>query len=350
MPKEIDWGGILHKDPTGWLLEEDRPNPGVRYMTLRDLYELPQDESELVKAGQAVMKTGPVPVILDAQDPEGFWVKEGPGYNPKYRSTVWSLISLAQLGASPDDPRVRRGCEYYLEHAISKEGAFTMTGSLSGSIYCLTGNLITALIDLGLWSDARLVATLGWLVRSTIGQGSRQQDKPNSPPLYLKSGVSGPVFECSANNRLPCAWGGLKVMRALTRIPERDRTPEINQAIKVGTDFFFSRDPADADYPMGWSEKPNRSWWKFGYPIFYISDMLEILEVLSALGFAADARLDNAFQLLLDKQDDQGRWPLEYTYNGKTWVDIEDKGKPSKWVTLRALRVIHARAEATNGL
>ncbi|MGB2895322.1 MAG: hypothetical protein WBB65_04045 [Anaerolineales bacterium] len=348
MSKEIDWKGVLRNDPTGWLLEEDRRNPGVRYFALLDLYDLPQNDSELVKASQAVMDGGPVPVILEAQDDDGFWVKSGPGYNPKYRSTVWSLISLAQLGASPDDPRVRSGCDYYLEHAISKEGAFTVTGLLSGAIYCLTGNLISALFDLGLLGDARLNAVLEWLVRAMIGQGSRQSDEPNTSPFYLKSGVSGPIFECSANNRLPCAWGGLKVMRALTRIPEADRTSQITQAIKVGADFFFSRDPADADYPMGWSEKPNRSWWKFGYPTFYISDMLEILEVLSALGFAADTRLDHAFQILLDKQDDQGRWPLEYTYNGKTWVDVEEKGKPSKWVTLRALRVFHARAKATN--
>ena len=348
MSKDIDWGGTLRNDPTDWLLDEDGANPGVRYMALRDLYDRPQDDSELVKAGQAVMDGGPVPVILEAQDDAGFWVNSGPGYNPKYRSTVWSLIALAQLGASPDDSRVRKGCKYYLEHAISQEGAFTTTGSLSGSAYCLTGNLTSALIDLGLYNGARLNAVLEWLVGATIGQGSRQSDEPNAAPFYLKSGVSGPIFECSANNRLPCSWGGLKVMHALTRIPECDRTPHINQAIKVGTDFFFSRDPADADYPMGWSEKPNRSWWKFGYPVFYISDMLEILEVLSALGFAADARLDHAFQLLLDKQDDQGRWPLEYTYNGKTWVDVEEKGKPSKWVTLRALRVIHARVEAEN--
>jgi len=45
MPKDIDWGGILRSDPTGWLLEEDRTNPGVRYMTLRDLYEPPRDDS-----------------------------------------------------------------------------------------------------------------------------------------------------------------------------------------------------------------------------------------------------------------------------------------------------------------
>ena len=137
-------------------------------------------------------------------------------------------------------------------------------------------------------------------------------------------------------------------MHALARIPDRDRTPQINHAIKIGTDFFFSRDPADVDYPMGWSEKPNRSWWKFSYPIFYISDMLEIVEVLSALGFAADARLDRAFQFLLGKQDEHGRWPLDYTYYGKTWVDVEEKGKPSKWVTLRALRVIYARAKAAD--
>ena len=348
MSKEIAWAGFLRDNPTGWLLEEDPVNPGVRYIALRDLCDLPQDDSELVKASRAVMDGGPVPLILEAQEDDGFWVKSGPGYNPKYRSTVWSLIALAQFGASPNDPRVRRGGEYYLEHAISKEGAFTMTGSLSGVIYCLTGNLISALIDLGFYSDTRLNTALEWLVRATIGLGSRQSDEPNQPPFYLKSGVSGPIFECSANNRLPCAWGGLKVMHALTRIPECDRTSQINQAIKVGTDLFLSRDPADADYPMGWSEKPNRSWWKFGYPIFYISDILEILEVLSALGFAADKRLDHAFQLLLDKQDGKGRWPLEYTYNGKTWVDVEEKGKPSKWVTLRALRVIRARAEGAN--
>ena len=91
---------------------------------------------------------------------------------------------------------------------------------------------------------------------------------------------------------------------------------------------------------MGWSEKPNRSWFKFGYPIGYVTDVLQNLEVLTNLGYAKDARLTNAIDLLLSKRDDQGRWMLEYTYNGKTWIDIETKNQPSKWVTLRALRVL----------
>ena len=49
-----------------------------------------------------------------------------------------------------------------------------------------------------------------------------------------------------------------------------------------------------------------------------------------------------ALELVKSKQDEQGRWRLEYTYNGKTWVDIEKRGQPSKWVTLRALRVMKA--------
>ncbi|HLE74331.1 MAG TPA: hypothetical protein VI688_08805, partial [Anaerolineales bacterium] len=75
-------------------------------------------------------------------------------------------------------------------------------------------------------------------------------------------------------------------------------------------------------------------------------DVLQNLEVLTALGHGGDPRLAPAIDLLLSKQDAQGRWKMEYTYNGKTWVDLEEKGKPSKWVTLRALRVLKRVAQA----
>ena len=151
---------------------------------------------------------------------------------------------------------------------------------------------------------------------------------------------SGPGFPCSANDHLPCAWGAVKVMLALSKVPESKRTPAVEEAIQTGLDFLLSRDPAAADYPVGYAAKPNRSWFKFGYPIGYVTDVLQNLEVLTALGYGDDPRLGPALELLLSKQDDQGRWPLEYTYNGKTWVDVEEKGRPSKWVTLRALRVL----------
>jgi hypothetical protein len=106
--------------------------------------------------------------------------------------------------------------------------------------------------------------------------------------------------------------------------------------------FLLSHDPALADYPMGYSTKPNRSWFKFGFPIGYITDVLQNLETLTQLGYGSDPRLESALELTVNKADRQGRWKLEYSYNGKTWVDIEEKGAPSKWVTLRALRVLKA--------
>ena len=71
-----------------------------------------------------------------------------------------------------------------------------------------------------------------------------------------------------------------------------------------------------------------------------MTDVLQNLEALTLLGYGQDTRLQSALELLLSKQDNLRRWKMEYTYNGKTWVDIEQKGEPSKWVTLRALRVL----------
>lgn len=105
---------------------------------------------------------------------------------------------------------------------------------------------------------------------------------------------------------------------------------------------MFSRDPAVADYPFGTGSKPSGNWFRFGYPMSFIADVLQNLEVLAALGHGQDPRLAKALALVESKQDDSSRWKMEYTYNGKAWTDIEKKGQPSKWITLRALRVLKA--------
>ena len=325
-----------------WLLEVDPDNPGVRYFALAELLGHPQSDPELITAQQDVMVNGPVPIILANQEPEGYWVKPGPGYLPKYRSIAWQIIFLAQLGADGGHPQVRAGCTYLLDHAISQYGAFSMNGSKSGQIHCLEGNLAAAMIDLGWLGDERLDSALDWLARSITGDGIAPAIDKKADVRYLRSGNSAPGFACSANNHLPCAWGAVKAMLALSKVPETARTPAMNAAIETGVDFLLSTDPATAEYPMGYSEKPNRSWFHFGYPIAYVTDVLQNLEVLTTLGYGRNPRLANALDLLLSKSDDQGRWKMEYSYNGKTWVNIEEKGQPSKWVTLRALRVLKA--------
>jgi hypothetical protein len=102
-------------------------------------------------------------------------------------------------------------------------------------------------------------------------------------------------------------------------------------------------DPATADYPRGFpnaSGKPSGNWWKFGFPNFYVADILQICEALARLGYGKDPRLANAVQIIRGKQDKEGRWLMEYDYTGKTWVDFGPRKQPNKWVTLRALRVL----------
>ncbi len=334
-------------DALAWLLEPDAANPGVRYCALTDLLDRPRSDPEVQAAQAAVMQSGPVPAILAAQRPDGAWAQAGPGYNPKYRSTVWSVTFLAMLGADGRDPRVRAGCAHVLDHsrAPAPYGGFSADGRPTGLIHCLEGNLAAAVLDLGWLGDQRLDEAIGWLARSVTGEGIAAADV-KAPPYYYCSGNSGPGFLCSANNHLPCAGGVVKVMLALGKIPVERRTPAVEQAIAAGVEFLLGRDPAVADYPTPYGTKPSGSWFHFGYPLGYVTDVLQNLEALTALGYGGDARLRNACDLVLSTRQSDGRWRMTYTYNGKMWADIEQKGEPSKWVTLRALRVLKRMARA----
>lgn len=337
----MSWKEQIIGDPLSWLLEPG--SPGVRYLALRDLMDCPADNPELIAAQKSAHTEGPIATILTEMDEEGFWARPGPGYNPKYRSTVWSIITLGQLGASAAmDDRIGRACAYLLDHALAEGGRFTTSGTPSGTADCLQGNLCAALLDLG-YEDPRLETAFEWMARSVTGEGVAPAGDRDAPLRYY-AGKCGPVFACGANNKLPCAWGGVKVMLAFDKLPLEKRTPLIESAIAAGVDSLFSVDPANADYPMGWNEKPSRNWWKFGFPIFYVTDLLQNVEALVGLGYEDDPRLAHALDVIRDKQDEEGRWALEYDYAGKTWVDFGVKKHPNKWVTLRALRVLKAVA------
>lgn len=325
------WQTLLKDASLSWLLEPDEANPGVRYFALRDLLDRPETDPEVIQARRAVMAVGPVPVILNAQAPEGYWAKPGGGYSPKYRGTVWQITFLAELGADPTDKRVRRGCEYLLNHSLATNNAFSARQRPvpSSAVHCLNGNLLSALLHLGYSSDPRVQAALNWQVQAITGQGQIR---------YYESGTNGPGFACAVNLGQPCGWGATKAMKALLAVPPEQRTPVIQHALETGAEFLLSRDPAVADYP--YSGRVSSSWFKLGFPLSYWSDVLEVAAVLVELGYGADSRLSQALQLILSKQDGHGRWRLENSLNRKMWIDIEQRGKPSKWVTLRALRVL----------
>jgi hypothetical protein len=332
------WARVLNGDPLPWLLDDE--TPAVRHLALRHLLKRPADDPDVRRAAAAAMNTDPIASILANQTPDGYWVKRGHGYGPKYRGTVWQVIFLDQLGADGGDPRVRAACEYVLAHTQAETGGFAASGredetrppAPSGAIHCLNGNLLRALLGFGFLDDERVQRSIDWQARSITGDGFER---------YYQSGTSGPGFACAINQKLPCGWGAIKALSGLARIPEERRALHVERAIREGVEFLFSRDPAAADYPMGWDNtKPSSNWFKLGFPSGYTADVLQNLEVLCELGHGVDERLRPAFEWLLAKQDRQGRWKNQHAFNRKTWVDFEKQGAPSKWVTLRACRVL----------
>jgi hypothetical protein len=325
------------KNSLDWLLETG--DAGVKYLAMRDLVKT--EEKGLFAVRKKAHAEGPIVQVLAKMNQAGYWEKPGEGYYPKYTGTVWSIILLSQLGASIEiDKRIATACYYLMEHALTEDGQFTMNGLPSGTIDCLQGNLCAALLDLGV-EEPRLDKAFEWMARSVTGEGIAPMGDKKAAVRYY-SGKCGPKFACGANNRQSCAWGGVKVMLAFSKLPKAKSTLLINKAINTGVEFLFSTDPAKAEYPCGYSNKPSGNWWKFGFPVFYVTDLLQNVEALVGLGYGRDPRLANALKMVREKQDAQGRCLMEYDYTGKTWVDFGVKKQPSQWVTLRALRVLKA--------
>jgi hypothetical protein len=333
---------IVARQVLDWLLEPE--DPGVRAFTLRDLLGAPMDDPDVRAARRATARYPPVRPILEAMKDQGYWVNPFGGYTPKYTGTLWQVIFLGQFGADGDDPRIQRVADYVLDHSRAPLGRFSATSTAqkatpAGMVHCLEGNLGASLLELGFGDDLRLKEALNGLARSITGEGLAPASSKN-PVRFYRSGNSAPGFRCAANNHKPCAWGAIPAMDALSRTPPRSRTTVMRKAIQKGIAFLLGRDPAKADYPMGWSTKPNGSWFKFGYPMGYVTDVLRNAEVLAALGRGRDRRLHNLADLILQKRRADGRWTLEYSYAGKTWFDLGPKRAPNKWVTLRALRAL----------
>jgi hypothetical protein len=344
-----DWKKLLKADPTDWLLEES--DPGVRYLALRDIVDA--DEKDVKTARAKAHHEGPIAVILDNMNPGGWWIQAGSVYANKCRGPVWSVISLAELGASvEEDKRVGVACDYIINHSLLKSGQFSPGLIPSNMGLCLQGNMLISLPALGC-KDQRLEAAFEYAVRRVTGEGLPR--KVNFEGLPEGEGVPGPFryvnhntktpFACRTNKGLPCGWAGAKVTLAFANLPPEKRSEQIRKAIKIGVDFFLSGDPSKAEFPDHRSGAPDKRWWQFRFPSFWGADILQIAEALVKLSYGQDPRLVNTIDLILSKQDEYGRWPLEWVdYSHKMWVKYGTLNKPNKWVTLRALRVIKRAA------
>ncbi len=328
-----NWRSFLKADPTDWLLEED--NPSVRYLALVDILGKPARSAEARKARAAIMARGAVPLVLARQEEGGYWDQPDRMYTAKYRGTLWQLIILAEHLADGGDKRIRKACEFVLEHSQDRQsGGFSMHraartggGRHSEVIPCLTGSMVWGLIRLGYLKDPRVQQGIDWITTY-----QRFDDGVPDPPAgwpYDK------YEECFG--RHSCHMGVVKTLKALSEIPEGERSAPVRRTIDAGLEYILQHRVHKQSHNPERVSKPG--WLRFGFPLMYQTDVLEIVEMLARLG-CRDDRMQDAIDAVVARQDKSGRWKLAATFNGRFHADIETRGQPSKWITLRALTAL----------
>jgi hypothetical protein len=328
------WKSWLSADPAEWLLEKN--NPSVRYFTLTDLLEKPWTDPEVKEAQQEIMNTGVVPAILAKQKKEGYWEAPERFYSAKYKGTVWQLMILAEHGADGNHDSIRKACEFILAASQDLDsGGFAYSSSArtgggrhSEVIPCLTGNMVWSLIRHGYLEDPRLQQGIEWITTYQRFDDGISEIPRGWPYDRLKTG-------CFSKHT--CHMGTVKTLKALAEIPEKKRSVAVKQTIEKGAEYLLLHHVFKSSHNL--SRVPKPGWLKFGFPLMYQADALEILGILTKLDYK-DKRMQEAIDLVISKQDNEGRWMLENTFNGRYQVNIEQKEKPSKWITLHALRVL----------
>jgi hypothetical protein len=324
---------LTDKKTIDWLLEKE--NPSVRYFTMIQLLKRSGSDKEVSGAREDIMKTGIVPDILVMQEKGGYWGSPERFYTDKYKGTVWQMMILAELGADGRDRRIKKAAEFILENSQErKDYGFSFRrsersggGTASGVIPCLTGNMVWSLIRLGFYDDDRVKKGADWICKYQRADDGMEKAPGGSP-----------------YDRYPACWGKhschmgvIKSLKALAGIPEENRSSEVKDKIQQLAEYFLihrihkkSHDPEKVSKP---------GWLKPGFPLMYQTDILEILGILTGLGYH-DSRMDEAVEIIRSKQTLNKRWKLENSFNGRMIRDIDKKGHDSKWITLKALKVL----------
>jgi len=329
----ITWKSFLKNDSINWLLENN--NPSVRYLTLMDILNKSNKNSEVIESKKKIMESGLIQKILSKQNSKGYWFEPENFYiKRKYKGTVWNLIILAEIGADGNDKRIKKACEFILINSQNKEsGGFAYNSLKSGGgadskvLPCLSGNMVWSLICFGYIDDFRVQKGIEWITNYQRFDDGIQELPENWP--YKKH------INCFGKHS--CHMGVVKSLKALAEIPEEKRSKIVKITIKNGVEYLLKHHIYKKSHDLNKVSKP--SWLQLSFPHMYQTDILEILDILTRL-WNKDRRMQDAIDILISKQNENGTWNLERTFNGRFITNIETKGKPSKWITLNALRVL----------
>jgi len=313
-----------------WLLEND--NPSVRYWTLIDILRKKPSNNEVLETQDHIMESSCIQTILRTMNPEGYWGKRDDFYNPKYTATTHNLLILAEFGAKRT-PALEKAIEHLFLFQRNS-GHFLIELPKTDKGYdsvvkdgcCYDGNILFYLIHFGYLDDERTKHLIAF-----------QEDYYSEED----GGWKCRAFPIDSSKVFPanCFMGRVKMLRALASIPEKARSKKLQSIITQEIEIILENQVFKYLRNPDGTRKEKAGWKRFGFPLFYQSDVLEVLDTLTKLG-VKDDRMRESIDLILESREANGMWVLKNTFNGKMLCDIEEKGKPSKWITLRAVRVL----------
>jgi hypothetical protein len=317
-----------------WLLEEDQP--AIRFLALTRLLGKSETDSDVREAKSRIPSVGWAGEILAGRNPAGWWVNEKSLYHPKYISTNWNLLALSDLGATRTIPAVRASCELWMDRSPLKGGGVGGFSKGNGH-HCYTGNMARALIRFGYGDDPKVRKALDWLVETAHPKGGWT--------CWAFGGGPSP-------GRTLDSWEGLSAFAAY---PRSKWSRAMQDCVERAAEFYLDREL----HRQGARYEP---WYRFHWPVHYYYDLLVGLDVLTALGYGQDSRLEYALAHLRKKQRTDGRWNLDAVHPdlrgpaARYWaahptqrptpLTFEKAGRPSKMITLRALTVLSRVGES----
>jgi hypothetical protein len=298
------WQEYLNGDPLAWLLEPEHPS--VRYWTLVDILDRPADDPEVEAARLAIAQQPFAKELFALQHPEGYWGNDETKPHTA-QGAVGVLTLLHMLGVTPDE-RTAAGCDSFLRFCQHESGGFSMTRTIRSGIFpCTTGQHLPFLVYFGLVDDARVRAAFSFVIEEMS---------------------AGDALDCGRYQHRDCLWGALAALNGLAVLPADMQSAQSKLVVTRLADALL-----DARYDFAGEHK---RWLTFGVPRGW--DLLSALKTLASHGYARDPRFAPLLKLVLERQDDQGRWLCGSV--SQTWP-IEKRNRPSKWATLDALRVLN---------
>ena len=311
-----------------WLLDSD---PSIRWQVMRDLTDAAAGEVASERGRGAIIGAGARLLALQAAD--GRW--GGAAWNRGWDSTMHALTLLREMGLDPASDEARRAAGLVRDRVTWRGCGPPECGDNSffaGEIEpCINGQVAAA----GAYFGQDVRAIVNRLLAEQLPDGGWNCEAGNGST------------RSSFNTTICVLEALLEFERSGSDSPDVTAARLRGQAYLLERRLFRRRSTGEV---IAHDRKGGASWRQFAFPTWWHYDVLRGLDYLRRAGVAPDERMAEAIDLVASRRDDEGRWPLEVQYPGRMPVETDEGvGRPSRWITLRALRVLEWYATPNRG-